>query len=160
MAGKNTNNQLFRGLLQSADGLITKVNDVNNASITFEAAFGLSPDLIEQLEKQPEHIVFSERSRIARLGIQIKCDPPGLDGLEANELTLSMEASVVISGYPGLAEIKDFFSVGLPVGRLVFCDPDALLSSDEVLEAIERAEIKLPESTTISSDGSIVIAPP
>lgn len=159
MAGKNTNNQLFRGLLQSADGLITKVNDVNNASITFEAAFGLSPDLIEQLEKQPEHIVFSERSRIARLGIQIKCDPPGLDGLEANELTLSMEASVVISGYPGLAEIKDFFSVGLPVGRLVFCDPDALLSSDEVLEAIERAEIKLPESTTISSDGSIVIAP-
>jgi len=159
MTRKSTNNHLFRGLLQSEDGLITKIIDANDQSITFEAAFGLSEELTTQLKKQPEHIVFSERSRIARLGIQIKCEPPGIDGLGAGKITLSLVASAVISGYPGLSEIKDFFSLGLPVGRLVFCDPDALLSSDEVLEAIERAEIKLPESTTISSDGSIVIAP-
>jgi predicted Rossmann-fold nucleotide-binding protein len=74
-------------------------------------------------------------------------------------ITLTLVASAVISGYPGLDEFKDFFTLGLPVGRLVFCDPEALLSSDEVLEAIEGAELKLPASTTISSDGSIVIAP-
>jgi hypothetical protein len=159
MARKHTNNHLFRGLLQSEDGLITKIIDANAKLITFEAIFGLSDELIEQLKNQPEHIVFSERSRIARLGIQIECEPPGLDGLEADKITLTLVASAVISGYPGLNEIKDFFGLGLPVGRLVFCDPDALLSSDEVLAAIERAEIKLPESTTISSDGSIVIAP-
>ena len=159
MTGKNTNNHLFRGLLQSEDGLITKIIDANDQSITFEATFGLSAELIQQLKKQPEHIVFSERSRIARLGIQIKCQPPGIDGLKAEKITLSMVASAVISGYPDLNEIKDFFSLGLPVGRLVFCDPDALLNSDEVLAAIERAEIKLPETTTISSDGSIVISP-
>jgi len=159
MARKNTNNHLFRGLLQSEDGLITKIIDANDQSITFEAAFGLSEKLIAQLKSQPEHIVFSERSRIARLGIQTKCEPTGIDGLAADKITLSLVASAVISGYPGLNEIKDFFTLGLPVGRLVFCDPDALLSSDEVLEAIERAELKLPESTTISSDGSIVIAP-
>ena len=159
MAGKNTNNHLFRGLLQPEDGLITKIIDANDQSITFEAAFGLSAELIQQLKKQPEHIVFSERSRIARLGIQIKCEPPGIDRLAAEKITLSLVASAVISGYPGLNEIKDFFSLGLPVGRLVFCDPDALLNSDEVLAAIERAEIKLPETTTISSDGSIVIGP-
>ncbi|MBW2429610.1 MAG: LOG family protein [Deltaproteobacteria bacterium] len=154
-----TNNHLFRGLLQSEDGVITKVYDANARSIAFEATFGLGQELIEQLKNQPEHIVFSERSRIARLGIQIKCDPPGADGLEGDKITLSLVASAVISGYPGLNEIKDFFSLGLPIGRLVFCDPDALLSSDEVLAAIERADLKLPESTTISSDGSIVIAP-
>ncbi len=159
MARKHTTNHLFRGLLQSEDGLISKVVDADHQSITFEAVFGLSDELIDQLKNQPEHIVFSERSRIARLGIQIKCDPPGIDGLAGDQVTLTMVASSVISGYPGLNEIKDFFSLGLPVGRLVFCDPDALLSSDEVLEAIERAELKLPESTTISSDGSIVIAP-
>jgi predicted Rossmann-fold nucleotide-binding protein len=159
MARKNRNNHMFRGLVQSEDGLITKVIDADDLSISFEAAFGLSPELIEQLKKQPEHIVFSERSRIARLGIQIKCETPTIDDLAEDKITLSMVASAVISGYPGLNEIKDFFSLGLPVGRLVFCDPDALLSSDEVLEAIERAELKLPESTTISSDGSIVIAP-
>ena len=150
---------MFRGLLQSEDGLITEVLDRNDRSITFKAAFGLSDELIESLKYQPEHIVFSERSRIARLGIQINCDPIGTDALDGNQVSLNLTAAAVIPGYPGLNEINDFFSLGLPVGRLVFCDPDALLTSDEVLAAIERAELKLPESTTISSDGSIVIAP-
>ena len=159
MARKQTNNHLFRGLLQSEDGQISKIIDSNHKTITFEATFGLSDELIDQLKNQPEHILFSERSRIARLGIQIECDPPGIDGLEADKVTLRLVASAVIPGYPGLNVIREFFSLGLPVGRLVFCDPEALLSSDEVLEAIDNAELKLPESTTISSDGSIVIAP-
>jgi len=154
-----TSNHLFRGLLQSEDGLISRVLDVNKQSITFEATFGLSDELIAQLQNQPEHIVFSERSRIARLGIQINCAPPSADGLADGKITLTLVASAMITGYPGLKEIEDFFTLGLPIGRLVFCDPEALLSSDEVLEAIERAELKLPASTTISSDGSIVIAP-
>ena len=159
MAKNHPSNHIFRGLLQSDDGLISKVINADSHTITFEAVFGLSNELIDQLKKQPEHIVFSERSRIARLGIQIQCEPPGSDDLTGDKITLRLVASSVISGYPKLNEIKDFFSLGLPVGRLVFCDPDALLDSDEVLAAIERAELKLPESTTISSDGSIVIAP-
>ncbi len=159
MTSTHTNNHLFRGLLQSEDGLISRVHDVNKQSITFEAAFGLSDELIEQLQNQPEHIVFSERSRIARLGIRINSAPPSAESLAGGKITLTLVASAMISGYPGLDEIKDFFTLGLPVGRLVFCDPEALLSSDEVLAAIDRAELKLPASTTISSDGSIVIAP-
>ncbi len=159
MARTHRDNYLFRGLLQSEDGVISRILDVNNRSITFQTTFGLNEDLVKELKNRPEHIVFSERSRIARLGIQIKCDPPDLNSLKGDIVTLTLAASAVISGYPGLDEFKDFFTLGLPVGRLVFCDPEALLSSDEVLEAIERAELKLPESTTISSDGSIVIAP-
>ncbi len=159
MAKTYTNSHLFRGLLQSEDGVISKVLDVNARSMTFQTTFGLSQELIEQLKDQPEHIVFSERSRIARLGVQIKCDPPGEDSLEGNKAILTLVATPVIPGYPGLDQLKDFFTLGLPVGRLVFCDPQALLTSDEVLEAIENAELKLPASTTISSDGSIVIAP-
>jgi predicted Rossmann-fold nucleotide-binding protein len=132
---------------------------MNNRTITFQTTFGLNQDLVDELKNRPEHIVFSERSRIARLGLQIKCDPPDATSLKGDMITLTLAASAVIPGYPGLDEFKDFFTLGLPVGRLVFCDPEALLSSGEVLEAIERAELKLPESTTISSDGSIVIAP-
>ena len=150
---------MFRGLLQSEDGVISRILDVNTQSMTFETTFGLSQEMIDQLKIQPEHILFSERSRIARLGIQIKCDPPSADSIKGNQITLTLVASAVIAGYPGLEEMKDLFTLGLPVGRLVFCDPEALLSSDEVLEAIDRAELKLPASTTISSDGSIVIAP-
>jgi predicted Rossmann-fold nucleotide-binding protein len=159
MARTYKNNHLFRGLLQSEDGIISRILDMNHRSITFQTTFGLNEDLADELKNRPEHIVFSERSRIARLGIQIKCDPPGADSLQGDMITLTLVASAVISGYPGLDEFKDFFTLGLPVGRLVFCDPDALLSSDEVLAAIEGAELKLPASTTISSDGSIVIAP-
>ena len=159
MAKTARNNHLFRGLLQSEDGAISKILDVNNRTIVFQTTFGLNEDLVDELKNRPEHILFSERSRIARLGLQIKCDPPDANSLKGDTITLTLAASAVIPGYPGLDEFKEFFTLGLPVGRLVFCDPEALLSSDEVLEAIERAELKLPESTTISSDGSIVIAP-
>lgn len=152
-------NHIFRGLLQSKDGIITKVIDSDPETITFETTFGLNDPLIERLKHHPEHIVFSERSRIARLGIQIKSEPPSSDGLDGDTVTLKLVASSVIPGYPGLDELRAFFTLGMPVGRLVFCDPEALLTSDEVLGAIERSEIKLPASTTISADGSIVIVP-
>jgi hypothetical protein len=133
MARVPKENHVFRGLLQSEDGLISRITAADHRSIAFETTFGLSEEMIDQLKNQPEHVVFSERSRIARLGIQIKCDPPTADSIKGGRITLSLVASAVIPGYPGLTEMKDLFSIGLPVGRLVFCDPDALLSSDEVL---------------------------
>jgi predicted Rossmann-fold nucleotide-binding protein len=159
MAKEERDNLIYRGLLQSDDGVITKVVNANSRTITFQTTFGLNDQLIEHLKNQAEHIVFSERSRIARLGVQIKCEPPSADALEGDSVTLTLVASPVIPGFPGLNELREFITLGLPVGRLVFCDPEALLTSDEVLEAIERSELKLPVSTTISADGSIVIAP-
>ncbi|MBR9982623.1 MAG: LOG family protein [Desulfatitalea sp.] len=149
----------YRGMLQSDDGRIVRVLSHDDQQITFQSAFGLSQHMIQRLKSHPEHIVFSERSRIARLGVQITCEPPAVDHLDGDLLVLTQTAAAVIPGYPGLAQLSPFFDPGLPVGRLVYCDPDALLSSEEVLSAIERADLKLPASTAISSDGSIVIAP-
>lgn len=149
----------YRGMLQSDDGQILKVLSYEQNKIKFQSAFGLSEHMIQRLKSQPEYIVFSERSRIARLGVQITCEPPTFDHLEGDLLILTQTASAVIPGYPGLDRLHTFFDEGLPVGRMVFCDPEALLTSEEVMAAIERAELKLPASTAISSDGSIVIAP-
>ncbi|MDA8142327.1 MAG: LOG family protein [Desulfobacteraceae bacterium] len=150
----------YRGMLQSDDGLIIKVLNHSGNKITFQSAFGLSHHMIERLKSQPEHIMFSERSRIARLGIQITCEPPSIDQLNGDMLIVTLTAtSAMIPGYPSLDQLRPFFDEGLPVGRMVFCDPEALLSSEEVMAAIERADLKLPASTAISSDGSIVIAP-
>jgi predicted Rossmann-fold nucleotide-binding protein len=159
MANERQENRIYRGLLQSDDGIITKVVNANSRVMTFQTTFGLNEQLIERLKNQAEHIVFSERSRIARLGVQIKCEPPSAGALVGDHITLTQVATPVIPDYPGLNELREFFTLGLPVGRLVFCDPEALLTSDEVLAAIERSELKLPASTTISADGSIVIAP-
>ena len=111
MARTHKNNHLFRGLLQSEDGVISRVLDVNSQSMTFETTFGLSEELIDQLKNQPEHIVFSERSRIARLGMQIKCDPPTADSIKGSKITLTLVASAVIAGYPGLEEMAGKFNV-------------------------------------------------
>jgi predicted Rossmann-fold nucleotide-binding protein len=159
MANERQENRIYRGLLQSDDGIITKVVNANSRVMTFQTTFGLNEQLSERLKTQSEHIVFSERSRIARLGVQIKCEPPSADAVTGDRITLTQVATPVIQDYPGLNELREFFTLGLPVGRLVFCDPEALLTSDEVLAAIERSELKLPASTTISADGSIVIAP-
>ena len=152
-------NRSFRGVLQSDDGVIVRVLEKTSEYITFETNFGLSEHMIQRLKSHPEHLVFSERSRIARLGVQISSRPVTTEKLEGSRLVVVQQATSVIPGYPGLEILGDFFDVGLPVGRLVFCDPNALLSSEQVLVAIEKAELKLPASTSISSDGSIVIAP-
>jgi predicted Rossmann-fold nucleotide-binding protein len=152
-------NRSFRGVLQSDDGVIRNVLAQESDCIRFQSAFGLSRNMIQRLKSHPEQIVFSERSRIARLGIQIACESISLDQLENDLLIVNQTATAVIPGYPSLDVLCPFFDKGLPVGRMVFCDPDALLSSEEVMAAIERAELKLPASTAISSDGSIVIAP-
>jgi hypothetical protein len=99
---------------------IIKSVNANSRTITFQTTFGLNDQLIEHLKNQAEHIVFSERSRIARLGVQIKCEPPSADALEGDTVTLTLVASPVISGYPGLNELREFITLGLPVGRLVF----------------------------------------
>lgn len=149
----------YRGVLQSDDGMISKVLEKKENQVKFQTTFGLSRHMVERLKDQPEQIVFSERSRIARLGIQITGEPPIIDRLDGKELVITQTASAVIPGYPGLDRLISFFAQGLPVGRMVYCDPESLLSSEEVMAAIERAELKLPASTAISSDGSIVIAP-
>ncbi len=149
----------YRGMLQSDDGHILKVLSHEADSITFQSAFGLSRHMIQRLESHPEHIVFSERSRIARLGVQITSEPFSMAQLKGDLLILTQTASAAIPGYPGLDQLRAFFDQGLPVGRMVFCDPEALLGSEEVMAAIERSVLKLPASTAISSDGSIVIAP-
>ena len=159
MAKADQENITYRGLVQSDDGIITRILNSNSRAITFQTTFGLDDQLAQRLRNQSEEIVFSERSRIARLGVQIKCEPPTADDVKGQRITLNQVASPVIPGYPGLKALREFITLGLPVGRLVFCDPDALLTSDEVLEAIERSQLKLPASTTISADGSIVIAP-
>jgi len=159
MTTRHRNHHFLRGFIQSEDGVISRILEVNARSMTFEAAFEVSGQLADRLRKQPEHVLFSERSRIARLGIQIKSDAPAAGSLRGRMITLRLSASSMIPGYPELGQVRDFFTLGMPVGRLVFCDPAALLSSDEVLAAVGRSELKLPASTTISSDGSIVIAP-
>lgn len=152
-------NPLFRGFYQSGDGMITDVIDSDDNDMSFTATFTIPNHLIEQFRAHPEHLIFSERSRLARLGIMISSEPLNQSHFTDNHVSVAMRASSVINGYPAFTDLKPFFFVGLKIGRLAFCDPATLLNSQEVLEAVNRSEMKLPASTSISSSGEILIAP-
>jgi len=79
--------------------------------------------------------------------------------VDGNRAVLTLEASQTIMGYPNIENLKHLFTEGLPVGRLAYCDPDALLTSEQVYDAVNRSALKLPVSTSISGDGSIIIVP-
>ena len=151
--------QLFRGVLQSEDGLISEIIKGDDKFVVFKAIFKAKRHFLDQYEKNPEHFIFSERSRIARLGVQITIAEGSSSNNNKDSIILTLKASSVISGYPSFNKLKDFFCKGFPVGRIVFCDPESMLASDEVIDALNKAELKLPKLTSISSDGSIVISP-
>lgn len=152
-------NHLYRGFLQSGDGVITEVLENDGQTIKFRAEFSLSPPLIERLRQQPANIVFSERSRIARLGIRILCEAPLMKHVTDGRAVLTLKASQTIRGYPRMDVLKPLFTQGLPVGRLAYCDPEALLTSEQVYDAVRQSALKLPMATSISGDGSIIIVP-
>ena len=159
MAVNRWRNGFQRGVMHSEDGIITEVLNSATKKITIRASFRLSAELIELFRQQPGSFIFSERSRIARLGVQIKSEEIRQEHLEGDSVSLTLVAAPVIKGYPDSSELRIFFKPGFPVGRLVFCDPDALMTSDEVLSAVRTSELKLPASTTVSNDGSILIRP-
>jgi hypothetical protein len=51
---RSRNNHIFRGLLQSNDGIISKVIEPGTEIMTFETTFGLNEPLVERLKHQPE----------------------------------------------------------------------------------------------------------
>jgi hypothetical protein len=51
MAKDERDNLIYRGLLQSDDGIIAKVVEANSRVITFQTTFGLNDQLIENASK-------------------------------------------------------------------------------------------------------------
>lgn len=150
---------LLRGFYHSEDGVITEILDADDQGMTFTATFSISKNLIDQFKAHPEHLMFSQRSRIARLGVMISNKSLAQGHFKDDQVTIKMNASSVITGYPAFHDMKPFFTPGLKIGRLAYCDPENLLTSNEVLDAVNRSELKLPASTSISSAGDILIAP-
>lgn len=159
MLNKNWNNHIFSGVLQSEDGFISQIIENQRTSLVFTAEFKADPGFVRKYSEAPEDFVFSERSRIARLGVQIKIEENQPVGIDNDAIRLTLRASSVISTYPAFDLLRDFLKIGFAVGRIVYCDPAALLTSEEVIAALNASELKLPKLITISTAGNILIAP-
>jgi predicted Rossmann-fold nucleotide-binding protein len=142
----------------SQDGqvLLVKVKDEQNVTLTL-AFWPRNPAEFEFMKARMGDLKFTERSSLARIGIEMQI----LGGLEVdgNRLVLRVDAFAFDMSFPNSGYWKKLFRPGIPIGRLFHAPLGAKLSSDEIWTAIRDNRLKLPNTISIDSQGSVFLTP-
>jgi len=143
----------------STDGQILTVKARNGAdAVQLTLAFWpRHPAEMDFLKEHLGALRFTERSSLARIGIEmIAQGAPVVDG---NRLLLEAESSLYDSSFPNAAYWKKLLRPGVPVGRLFYAPVAAKLSSAEIWDAVRANQLKLPNTTSIDSQGRVFFTP-
>ena len=140
------------------DGQILVVKNKDERSATLTVAFWpRNPAELEFMRSRIGELKFTERSSLARIGIEMQTQGPlEVDG---NRLVLGVDAFVFDMSFPNSGYWKKLLRPGVPVGRLFHAPATAKLSSDEIWTAIRENRIKLPNTISIDSQGSVFLTP-
>ena len=140
---------------QTADGSITDVSADARGNLAIEVTFQVPREFCDSGDIQ--YAKFACRSRIARLGIDIR----PMDGIQVTDTTATLRASVhaVVPQYGVRELLPDVIIPGVHVGRLVMCDPARRLSSMELYNEYSANAFKLPAGFSIDSEGQFTIRP-
>jgi hypothetical protein len=112
---------------------------------------------MEFLQAHLADLHFTERSSLARIGIEMHLQgPPTVDG---HRLLLSADAFIYDANFPNAAYWKKLLRPGSPVGRLFYAPAAAKLSSAEIWAAIKANDLKLPNTISIDSRGRVFLTP-
>jgi len=136
---------------QTDDGWVTKVAAGPKGLLSIDVEFPVSPEFLDQVKDRLPELVFASRSRLARLGIEVRPVTP----LERDGKALRMSATVqsVIKGYNVAQHLPELVLQGLKVGRLVFCPEERRLSSEKVYDEVVAHALQLPASFSIDREG-------
>ena len=142
----------------SQDGQILTVKNKDERSATLTLAFWpRNPAEFESLKAHLADLKFTERSSLARIGIEmILQGPPVIDG---NRVVLVADAFIYDQSFPNAPYWKKLLRPGVPVGRLFYAPPAAKLSTGEIWSAIKANELKLPNTISIDSRGRVFLTP-
>jgi predicted Rossmann-fold nucleotide-binding protein len=142
----------------SQDGQILTVKNKDDRSTTVTLAFWpRNPAEFETIKAHLADLKFTERSSLARIGIEmILQGPPVIDG---NRIVLIADAFIYDQSFPNASYWKKLLRPGVPVGRLFYAPPAAKLSSAEIWSAIKANELKLPNTISIDSRGRVFLTP-
>ncbi len=142
----------------STDGQILTVKNKNSEKVALTLVFW--PRHAAEMEFLKSHLAeihFTERSSLARIGIEMLLPgPPTIDG---NRLLLSADAFIYDPNFPNAAYWKKLLRPGTPVGRLFFAPAAAKLTSAEIWAAIKANDLKLPNTISIDSRGRVFLTP-
>jgi hypothetical protein len=101
----------------SQDGQILTVKNKDERSTTLTLAFWpRNPVEFESLKSLLPELKFTERSSLARIGIEMLLQGPPV--IEGNRLVLTADAFIYDASFPNASYWKKLLRPGAPVGRL------------------------------------------
>jgi predicted Rossmann-fold nucleotide-binding protein len=142
----------------SQDGQILTVKNKDDRAVTLTLGFWpRHPVEFEFLKTQLATLKFTERSSMARIGIEmLTLSPPRVEG---NRLEMEVEAFIFDASFPNAPYWKKLMRVGAPVGRLFHAPAAAKLSTGEIWTALKENRLKLPNTISIDSLGRVFLTP-
>jgi predicted Rossmann-fold nucleotide-binding protein len=142
----------------SQDGQILTVKNKDDRSVTLTLGFWpRHPAEFDFLKVHLPALKFSERSSLARIGIEMATHGPlRVDG---NRLEMEVDAFIYDASFPNAPYWKKLMRIGSPVGRLFHAPTAAKLSTGEIWDALKENRIKLPNTISIDSLGRVFLTP-
>jgi predicted Rossmann-fold nucleotide-binding protein len=142
----------------SLDGQILTVKNKDERTVTLTLAFWpRHPAEFEFLKQHAAELSFTERSSMARIGIEMLTH--GKPHVEGNRLELEADAFIYDASFPNAPYWKKLMRVGAPVGRLFYAPAAAKLSTGEIWAALKENRLKLPNTISIDSKGRVFLTP-
>src|SRR5688500_8622772 len=112
----------------SQDGQILTVKNKDERTVTLTLGFWpRHPAETDFLKQQLGDLEFSERSSMARIGIEMLAIGP--IRVEGNRIELEVDAFIFDASFPNASYWKKLMRVGSPVGRLYYAPASAKLST-------------------------------
>ncbi|MFT3781582.1 MAG: LOG family protein [Nibricoccus sp.] len=142
----------------SEDGQILTVKPKDEQTVALTLAFWpRNPSEFEFMKAQCQQLHFTERSTLARIGIEMAVQ--GGPIVDRNRLLLQAEASLYDLSFPNAAYWKKLLRSGVPVGRLYFAPETAKLTTNEIWDAVKNNRLKLPNTISIDRAGRVFLTP-
>lgn len=142
----------------SPDGVITALRPKSELSLELTVVFHLTNRAdLDFARAHTRKLQFSERSTLARMGIEVFSPQP--PRLQRDKLTLQCEAFVYDRRFPSAACFRELMQPGLAVGRMFHAPEQNKLSSTEVWAALRENRIKLPNTLSIDRFGRVFLTP-
>lgn len=142
----------------SQDGQILTVKNKDERTVALTLAFWpRNPPEFEFLKSLHADLKFSERSSLARIGIEMLTH--GAPRLEGNRLELDADAFIFDPSFPNAPYWKKLLRSGSPVGRLFHAPAAAKLSTGEIWDAVTANRLKLPNTISIDREGRVFLTP-
>jgi predicted Rossmann-fold nucleotide-binding protein len=142
----------------SSDGVVVSSREKSDDTALVTIAFKLeSPADLAFASEHAASLQFSERSTLARVGIELICPKP--PKVEGDSLVLRGEAFVYDRSFPSAHCFSRLLRRGTPAGRLFYAPEQNKLSATEVWAALRANQLKLPNTISIDRFGRVFLTP-